>query len=112
MGLDPEGNIVVIDEIHTPDSSRYWYRHGYDEAMSKGADPAALDKEFVRRWLVEQGYKGQGPPPVLPDSLRCEAARRYIEAYETLTGLSFEPSTDPPIPRIERNLRQFFGEKV
>jgi phosphoribosylaminoimidazole-succinocarboxamide synthase len=112
MGLDPDGNILVIDEIHTPDSSRYWYWHGYEEAMSRGADPPAFDKEYLRRWLVEQGYLGDGSPPVLPDAIRCEAARRYVEAYETITGRSFEPSTEPPIPRIEQNIRQFFDEKV
>jgi phosphoribosylaminoimidazole-succinocarboxamide synthase len=105
MGLAPDGEIVVIDEIHTPDSSRYWYRQGYEQAMSDGKAPAALDKEYVRRWLVERGYRGDGPPPTLPDEVRCEAARRYIEAYEQITARAFEPSTEPPLARIRRNLR-------
>jgi phosphoribosylaminoimidazole-succinocarboxamide synthase len=111
LGVDPDGKILVIDEIHTPDSSRYWYRHSYERDMSEGRDPAALDKEYVRRWLVEQGYKGEGPPPPLPEDVRCEASRRYIEAYEGITGVAFEPSTEEPIARIGRNLRAFFAEK-
>jgi phosphoribosylaminoimidazole-succinocarboxamide synthase len=105
MGLAPDGEIVVIDEIHTPDSSRYWYKQGYEQAMSEGKSPAALDKEYVRRWLVDRGYRGDGTPPALPDEVRCEAARRYIEAFEQVTGRAFEPSTDAPLARIRRNLR-------
>jgi phosphoribosylaminoimidazole-succinocarboxamide synthase len=104
MGLAPDGEISVIDEIHTPDSSRYWYRQDYAQALSEGRAPTALDKEYVRRWLVERGYRGDGTPPGLPDEVRCEAARRYIEAYEQVTGRSFEPSTEPPLARIRRNL--------
>lgn len=104
IGLDDTGGLVVIDEIHTPDSSRYWYREAYERAMSEGRDPEALDKEYVRRWLGEHGYKGDGPPPTLPDDVRCEAARRYVEAYEQVTGLSFEPDTDEPLARLRRNL--------
>jgi len=104
LGLGDDGELVVADEIHTPDSSRYWYRDEYDQAMSKGQDPPALDKEYVRRWLSEKGYRGDGPPPELPVEVRCEAARRYIEAYEQVTGLSFEPDPDPPTERVRRNL--------
>jgi len=104
IGVDAAGRLLVIDEIHTPDSSRYWYRSAYEQAMREGREPEALDKEYVRRWLVEQGYLGDGPPPRLPDEVRCEAARRYIEAYEQVTGLAFAPDTSPPLPRIRRNL--------
>lgn len=105
LGLDSDGRVVVIDEIHTPDSSRYWYADGYADAFGRGEDPKSLDKEYVRRWLVDQGYRGEGPPPTLPDDVRCEAARRYIETYERITGLEFVPSTDEPLARIRRNLR-------
>jgi phosphoribosylaminoimidazole-succinocarboxamide synthase len=105
MGLDADGKITVIDEIHTPDSSRYWYADGYAQAFARGEDPKSLDKEYVRRWLVEQGWRGEGPPPTLPDDVRCEAARRYVETYELVTGRAFEPATDEPIARIRRNLR-------
>ena len=104
LGLDDAGTLTVIDEIHTPDSSRYWYLDSYEHAMSEGADPKAMDKEFVRRWLAERGYSGEGAPPALPDELRCEAARRYIETYERITGLAFVPDTEPPLQRIRRNL--------
>ncbi len=104
LGLDPDGQIRLIDEIHTPDSSRYWYAEGYAEAMARGEDPRALDKEYVRRWLVAQGYTGDGPPPALPDEVRLEAARRYIEAFERITGRPFEPDLEPPLPRLRRNL--------
>ena len=104
MGLDENGRVILIDEIHTPDSSRYWYKDGYESAMSKGESPPALDKEYVRLWLGEQNYKGDGPPPALPDAVRCEAARRYIEAYETLSGRGFDANTEEPVARIRRNL--------
>ncbi|MGH0034236.1 MAG: phosphoribosylaminoimidazolesuccinocarboxamide synthase [Myxococcota bacterium] len=104
MGIDDGGEVVVIDEIHTPDSSRYWYRDSYEQAMARGESPTALDKEYVRLWLGEQGYKGEGTPPTLPDEVRCEAARRYIEAHERVSGRPFEPDTEAPIERIRRNL--------
>jgi phosphoribosylaminoimidazole-succinocarboxamide synthase len=105
LGLDDAGNLVVADEIHTPDSSRYWYLDTYPDAMAQGADPKALDKEYVRRWFVnERGYKGDGPPPPLPDDVRVEAARRYIESFEQLSGRAFVPDTTEPIARIKRNL--------
>ncbi len=105
LGLDERGDLVVIDEIHTPDSSRYWYRDTYEQALAQGRDPQALDKEYVRRWLAqERGYRGEGEPPPLPDDVRCEAARRYIEAFERITGDSFLPDVEPPEARIRRNL--------
>jgi len=104
LGLGPDGKIVVIDEIHTPDSSRYWYADRYEQAMSAGVSPPALDKEYVRLWLGEQGYKGDGAPPALPTEIRCEAARRYIEAFEQVTGQPFEANTEPPEARIRTNL--------
>lgn len=104
LGTSPEGELVVIDEIHTPDSSRYWYLDTYAAAMAAGRDPKALDKEYVRRWLAERGYRGEGPPPALPDEVRCEAARRYIEAYERITAQAFEADLEPPLERIRRRL--------
>lgn len=104
LGLDEDGRLVVVDEIHTPDSSRYWYAERYARAMRDGADPEALDKEYLRRWLVETGYRGEGAPPEIPIAVRCEAARRYIEAYEQVTGRAFEPDVEEPVARIRRNL--------
>ena len=104
LGVDPDGQLLVIDEIHTPDSSRYWYLDRYEPSLSAGRNPEALDKEYVRLWLGEQGYKGDGPPPELSLEVRSEAARRYIETYEQITNQAFVPDTDDPLPRIERNL--------
>jgi phosphoribosylaminoimidazole-succinocarboxamide synthase len=105
LGLTPEGDVVVIDEIHTPDSSRYWFAEDYEARLAAGEEPRSLDKEFVRRWMVETaGYTGDGPPPPLPDDVRLEAARRYIQIYELVTGRPFVPDTADPARRIPRNL--------
>jgi len=104
MGLDGAGEIVVIDEIHTPDSSRYWHRDSYERALSQGEDPIQLDKEYLRVWLGDQGYKGEGQWPEIPIDVRCEATRRYVEAFEQITGRAFEPDTQPIEERIRRNL--------
>ncbi len=104
FGIRPDGKIVVIDEIHTPDSSRYWFASSYEERFASNQEPESFDKEYVRRWLASQGYKGEGNPPKLPDDVRIEATRRYIEAYETITGEPFVPDTEEPIARIARNL--------
>ncbi len=104
LGLDAGGQLLVIDEVHTPDSSRFWYREGYKRAFSLGRDPRALDKEYARRWLDSKGFRGEGAHPVLPDEVRCEVAARYIEAYERTTGLPFKPATDDPEDRIRRCL--------
>jgi phosphoribosylaminoimidazole-succinocarboxamide synthase len=104
LGRRPDGDIVLIDEIHTPDSSRYWYADGYADAMAEGRDPRALDKEFVRTWLVAQGFTGDGVPPKLPDEVRIELAERYIETFERITGRAFEPDLRPPVERLRTNL--------
>jgi phosphoribosylaminoimidazole-succinocarboxamide synthase len=105
LGKTPEGEIVVIDEIHTPDSSRYWYADDYEQRLARGEEPRGLDKEYVRRWLVnERGYRGEGPPPALADEVRVEAARRYIATYELITGRAFAPETSDPLPRIAARL--------
>ncbi len=104
MGKDKDGNIVVIDEIHTPDSSRFWFSATYEERMAKGEEPESFDKEYVRRWLAAQGFTGDGPIPVVPDDVRVEAAARYIEAFEMITGSAFVPDLEDPAVRIPRNL--------
>lgn len=104
IGRRADGKLVFIDEIHTPDSSRYWYADDYEARLARGEEPRGLDKEYVRRALVDMGYRGDGPPPPLPDEVRVEAARRYIAVYELVTGRTFVPSTEEPIARIRRNL--------
>ena len=105
MGVDGAGEIVVIDEIHTPDSSRYWFADDYQARVDAGQEPRSLDKEYVRRYLAEDaGYRGDGPPPPLPDHVRIEAARRYIASYEQVTGTRFVPVAGDARPRIARAL--------
>jgi phosphoribosylaminoimidazole-succinocarboxamide synthase len=104
LGKTKDGEVVVIDEIHTPDSSRFWMQNTYAERMAIGLDPEPLDKDFVRRYYTAQGYIGDGEPPPLPDDIRVGAAQRYIEAYERITGTDFEPDTEAPLPRIAKNL--------
>jgi phosphoribosylaminoimidazole-succinocarboxamide synthase len=105
FGKTKDGRIVVIDEIHTPDSSRFWFQKTYPERFAKGEDPESFDKEYVRRWLVTQGFSGDGPIPAIPDDVRVEATRRYVHAIETITGKPFEANLEDPIPRIRKNLR-------
>ena len=104
IGKTPAGELVLIDEIHTPDSSRFWMAATYDERYAGGLDPEPLDKDFVRRYYTALGYRGDGEAPPLPPEVRVGAAKRYIEAYERITGESFEPDMDPPLARIAKNL--------
>jgi phosphoribosylaminoimidazole-succinocarboxamide synthase len=105
IGRRPDGSLCFIDEIHTPDSSRYWYADDYDARFAGGEEPRGLDKEYVRRALADQGFRGEGPPPALSDELRMEAARRYIQVCELLTGRPFVPNAEEPLGRIRRNLK-------
>ena len=104
FGRREDGTIVVIDEVHTPDSSRFWVADTYEKRMAEGGDPDALDKEYVRRWYAARGFRGDGEPPALPDDVRVEAARRYIDAFERITGTSFVPDLEEPSARLARNL--------
>ena len=103
FGRTPDGTLVLIDEVHTPDSSRYYYQDGYEERLAAGETQEQLSKEFVREWLMEHDFQGKAGQtlPDLPDDFRITVAERYIELYETVTGRSFEPATDPdPQTRI------------
>jgi phosphoribosylaminoimidazole-succinocarboxamide synthase len=106
FGLDARGEVVVIDEIHTPDSSRFWFANTYEERTSSGLDPESFDKEYVRRWLAGVGFTGDGPIPTIPDEVRVEAARRYIGAFEAITGEAFEPDLEAPTARLRRTLER------
>jgi phosphoribosylaminoimidazole-succinocarboxamide synthase len=104
LGFDSEGRLTFIDEIHTPDSSRYWHADDYEARLLAGEEPRSLDKEYVRRYYAGLGYRGEGAPPPMPDEVRLEAARRYIAAFERVTGTTFSPDPHDPIPRIRTNL--------
>ena len=99
-----DGKLHLIDEIHTPDSSRYWLAESYEADHAEGREPEGLDKEYVRRWLKSQGYSGEGEVPVPPEDVVVELAKRYISAYERLTGETFVPASQPATHRISRVL--------
>jgi phosphoribosylaminoimidazole-succinocarboxamide synthase len=108
FGIDAEGGLVLIDEIHTPDSSRYWQRDTYDKRFAAGEEPDYFDKEFLRLWFREHcdPYADKTLPDA-PAELVEELSRRYIRMYEQITGMKFEPG-DVPIPeRIARNLTDY-----
>ncbi len=83
--------LMLVDEVHTPDSSRYWYGDTWERLFKAGEPQRELDKEYLRQWLIAQGWKGDGPSPAIPDDVRTEIAWRYITAWQTITGKSFVP---------------------
>ncbi|MEM7125904.1 MAG: phosphoribosylaminoimidazolesuccinocarboxamide synthase [Chloroflexota bacterium] len=109
FGLSEEGQLMLIDEVHTPDSSRFWNSETYVEQMTKGLEPDNLDKEFIRLHYEALGYKGEGEPPAMPITLATEASERYIQSYEMLTGKPFNRGTLPASARIAENLKKLIG---
>lgn len=108
------GEVILIDEIHTPDSSRYFYAEGYEERQAKGEVQRQLSKEFVRQWLIEEGFQGlEGQAmPVMPDDFVDIVTDRYVELFERITGTSFEKATTEDMnKRIEGNVLNFLLEK-
>lgn len=91
-----EDGLLLVDEIHTPDSSRYWYADSYEERFAGGEYPRELDKEYLRRWLMDRGFQGDGEPPAIPDSIRIDVAERYVTAFEAITGTRFEAAGQSP----------------
>lgn len=110
FGKTKEGQIVLIDEIHTPDSSRYFHLGPYADNLAKGLPQQQLSKEFVRQWLIEKGFQGKEGQqmPEMPDSFVEEISTKYISLYELITGKSFiKNETANPIERIEKNVLQY-----
>jgi phosphoribosylaminoimidazole-succinocarboxamide synthase len=101
-----DGKLVLIDEIHTPDSSRFWIADTYKERFDKGLEPGNFDKEFFRLWYAERGYRGDGIPPKMPDDLVVQITTRYIQIYEKLTGKQFDLFPYPIESRIKQNLEK------
>jgi phosphoribosylaminoimidazole-succinocarboxamide synthase len=99
-----DGRPVLIDEVHTPDSSRYWVADSYEAVHGSDQEPENFDKEFLRKWFVEQGYRGEGQAPVMPPDFIAQVAQRYISAYERLTGQPFVPGQQPAAERIRKAL--------
>ena len=111
FGTDKDGRIVLADEIHTPDSSRYWIADSYDEALRSGARPKSFDKDFIRGWVTERCDPYKEPIPPIPAELVEQTAQVYIQACEAITGQPFEPDLTGAsvLERVRTNLRPYFG---
>ena len=105
FGLATDGELLLIDEVHTPDSSRFWVAESYAERVAAGDEPESVDKEVVRRSLFDAGYSGHGDPPALDDDVWAATSLRYIDAYERVTRSVFEPGDYPVDQRVERWVR-------
>lgn len=110
FGTASDGTIVLADEIHTPDSSRYWIAASYDEAFASGGRPQSFDKDFVRSWVSARCDPYKDPIPQIPDEIINQASAVYIQAYEAITGAKFVPdlSGDTVLERIRSNLARYF----
>ncbi len=110
FGTDKSGKIVLADEIHTPDSSRYWLKGSYEDRFARGERPESFDKDFVRSWVSARCDPYKDPIPEIPPQLILDTAAVYIQAYETITGKSFvfPPADEPVLQRIRRNLSRYF----
>jgi len=106
FGCAADGSVVLIDEVHTPDSSRFWKADTYERRFAAGEDPENFDKEFVRLAYAKKGYRGDGEIPSVPDELWVSASERYMQLYEMLTGKAFLPGAYPIQERLLENLRQ------
>ena len=111
FGLDPDGRIVLADEIHTPDSSRFWRSATYEDRFGCGERPDSFDKDFVRSWVAARCDPYKDPIPEIPEEMILATSDVYIEAFETITGQPFvKPDAgEPVLARIRRNLAQFMG---
>jgi phosphoribosylaminoimidazole-succinocarboxamide synthase len=107
LGKTRGGDIIVIDEIHTPDSSRFWMDASYNDRFEAGNEPESFDKDFVRNYFTDRGYRGDGDPPPMPDALRVGAAERYISAFEKITGETFVANEQEPLARLTKSLSMF-----
>lgn len=104
FGIAADGELLLIDEVHTPDSSRYWSIGSLEKRLAAGQEPESFDKEPVRLALKEAGYTGEGSPPVLPSQVWEDSTRRYVELYEGITGQTFRPGSTPIHERIHKSL--------
>jgi phosphoribosylaminoimidazole-succinocarboxamide synthase len=107
FGFDENGNIILADEIHTPDSSRYWFLDTYDERFQSGQKPQSFDKDFVRTWVASRCDPYKNPIPEIPEDIRLQAGAIYIGAFEKITGQPFEwpDASVPVIERVQKALR-------
>ena len=106
FGPSPAGRVMLIEELHPPDSSRFWRADSYLPRFENGEEPENFDKEFLRLAYSSSGYRGEGEPPQLSNELWVAASQRYIAIFEMLTGTPFAPGDYPVNPRLEENLRK------
>jgi phosphoribosylaminoimidazole-succinocarboxamide synthase len=104
-----DGKVILADEIHTLDSSRFWLEDSYERNVASGEAPEMLDKEPIRRWLVAQGFAGDGVVPAISERYREELTQHYVRSCERITGVPCRLNVEDPNSRIERNLREYFG---
>ena len=111
FGTDPDGRILIADEIHTPDSSRYWLADGYTAAFEAGTRPPSFDKDVIRAWVVARCDPYTDPIPEIPADMIAQTAQVYIDAYQAITGQTFQPDTTgaTPLDRIRANLAPYFS---
>jgi phosphoribosylaminoimidazole-succinocarboxamide synthase len=111
FGVDAEGRILIADEIHTPDSSRYWLAEGYEAAFAAGTRPPSFDKDVIRAWVAARCDPYKDAIPDIPPEMIAETANVYIDAYEAITGELFQPDTTgaTPLDRVRANLAPWFG---
>ncbi|NHJ83878.1 MAG: phosphoribosylaminoimidazolesuccinocarboxamide synthase [Asgard group archaeon] len=108
FGLNPDGELVLIDEVHTADSSRYWLKAHYNELFEKSENQKGLDKEYVRNWLRENGFMGEGVIPDLPEEVVVNASLNVIQAYELITAQKFKPAKEyASNERLIKNLAKY-----
>ncbi len=109
FGLNPEGELVLIDEVHTADSSRYWMQDKYQELFEKGENQKGLDKEYVRNWLRENGFTGEGNVPDLSENVITNASLNVINSYALITGQEFKPAEEySSNERMQKNMNSYF----
>ena len=111
FGTDSDGKLLIADEIHTPDSSRYWLADGYETAFNSGTRPPSFDKDVIRSWVVARCDPYKDAIPTIPDEMIAQTANVYIDAFEAITGQTFEPdlSEATPLERIRKNLSPWFS---
>jgi phosphoribosylaminoimidazole-succinocarboxamide synthase len=110
FGKDQAGTVVLADEIHTPDSSRYWIAESYEQAFESGNRPESFDKDFIRSWVSERCDPYKQPIPSIPDEIVNQVSRVYVQAYEAITGKTFAPDVSGAtvLERIRANLQRYF----
>lgn len=104
------GQLILIDEVHTPDSSRFWVKDSYEKKFKAGEEPENFDKEFLRIWYAKKGYKGDGRPPKMPDDFMVQVSKRYITIFEKITGNKFKAFKYPIANRIKDSIKSMYAQ--